>query len=56
MAYKNLEDQKEYFCGYYFRNKERVLAKNRAWALAHPERTQEIERKSYLKRKQAGLV
>jgi len=56
MPYKDPEDQKEYFRGYYLRNKERVLAKNRAWALVHPERAREIDKKHYLKSRQAGLV
>ena len=51
MHYKDPEKQRQYFREWYLRNRERKNAQSRAWTEAHPERVQEIKRKSYFKRK-----
>src|ERR1051326_4710218 len=39
-----MKSRKKYWREYYLKNKEHILAKNRKWELAHPERRRESRR------------
>ena len=40
-----MRDKKAYYKEWYAKNRERLIAKARAWELAHPEETREKKRK-----------